>query len=82
MRILSIIGKIRKKAIEKEYEFAMPHFFEEMAADELEFEDVKRAIITGRIRQKFTRDPRGIRYEIIGRAIDGRGALRDSYGWS
>ena len=72
MLILSIIGKIRKKVIEKEYEFAMPHFFEEMAADDLEFADVKRAITTGRIRRKFRRDPRGICYEIIGRAIDGR----------
>jgi len=43
-----------------------------MATDELEFTDVKRAIATGRIRRKFTRDPRGIRYEIVGRAVDGR----------
>jgi len=43
-----------------------------MAADELEFADVKRAIATGRIRRKFTRDPRGIRYEIVGQATDGR----------
>ena len=69
---MSIIGNIRKKVTEKEYEFAIPHFFEEMAADGLEFKDVKRAIATGRVRQKFTRDPRGIRYEIVGRAIDGR----------
>ena len=40
--------------------------------DELEFADVRRAITTGRIRQKFTRDPRGIRYEIVGQAVDGR----------
>lgn len=43
-----------------------------MAADELEFADVKRTIATGRIRRKFTRDPRGMRYEIVGHAIDGR----------
>jgi len=43
-----------------------------MAADELEFADVKRAIATGRIRRKFTRDPRGVRYEIVGQAVDGR----------
>ncbi len=70
--ILSIIGNIRKKVIEKEYEFAIPHFFEEMAADELEFADVKKTIATGRIKRKFTRDPRGVRYEIVGRALDGR----------
>jgi hypothetical protein len=43
-----------------------------MAVDELEFVDVKKAIATGRIRRRFTRDPRGTRYEIIGRATDGR----------
>ena len=69
---MSIINKIRRKIIEKDYEFAIPHFFEEMAADELEFADIKRAIATGRIRRKFTRDPRGVRYEVVGRAIDGR----------
>jgi len=55
--------------IEKEYEFTIPHFFEEMAADDLEFADIKRAIETGRISRKFTRDPRGTRYEIVGRSI-------------
>jgi hypothetical protein len=43
-----------------------------MASDELEFADVKRAIATGKIRRKFKRDPRGVRYEIVGRALDGR----------
>jgi len=33
-----------------------------MAADELDFADVKRAIATGRIRRKFTLDLRGLRY--------------------
>ena len=43
-----------------------------MAADELEFTDIKNAIATGRIRRKFKQDPRGVRYEIVGEAIDGR----------
>ncbi|WP_432264769.1 hypothetical protein [Candidatus Methylomirabilis limnetica] len=30
------------------------------------------AIATGRVRRRFTRDPRGTRYEIVGAAIDGR----------
>jgi hypothetical protein len=70
--ILSVIDKIRKKIIDKEYEFTIPHFFEEMAADDLEFADVKRAIETGWINRKFTRDPRGTRYEIVGRSTDER----------
>jgi hypothetical protein len=43
-----------------------------MAADDLEFADIKRVIGTGRIRRKFTRDPRGTRYEIVGRSTDER----------
>jgi hypothetical protein len=70
--ILSVIDRIRKKVIDKEYEFAIPHFFEEMAADDLEFADVKRTIETGGIRRKFTQDPRGTRYEIVGRSTDER----------
>ncbi len=69
---MRVIDKIRKKIIDKEYEFTIPHFFEEMAADDLEFADIKRTIETGRIRRKFTRDPRGTRYEIVGRSTDER----------
>ena len=55
-----------------EYEFAIPHFFEEMANDGLLFADIERIIAGGRIRRRFTRDPRGARYETIGSATDGR----------
>ncbi|PTL35018.1 hypothetical protein CLG94_11925 [Candidatus Methylomirabilis limnetica] len=34
--------------------------------------DIEMAIATGRVRRRFTRDPRGTRYEIVGAAIDGR----------
>lgn len=71
---MKIINKIRQKVIKKEYEFTIPHFFEEMAADDLELADIKQVIKTGRIRQKFTRDPRGTRYEITGRSLDKRKA--------
>ena len=67
---MKIIDRIRKKLIDKEYEFTIPHFFEEMAEDDLEFEDIERVIKAGRIRQKFTRDPRGTRYEIVGHTYD------------
>jgi hypothetical protein len=53
---------------DQEYEIVVPHFYEEMAADELEFEDIQRAIFTGRIRRKFTDEPRGTRYEASVRA--------------
>ena len=58
--------------VEAEYEIAIPHFIEEMASDNLIFPDIEMAIATGRVRRKFTRDPRGTRYEIVGRATDER----------
>ena len=69
---MTIIERIRKKVHDGDYEFTIPHFFEEMAEDELVFDDIERAITKGRVRQKFTRDPRGTRYEVVGPAIDRR----------
>jgi len=54
------------------YEFAVPHFFEEMAEDGLVFADIEMAIATGRIQRRFTRGARGTRYEVVGMACDGR----------
>lgn len=69
---MKAIERIRKKFADKEYEFTIPHFFEEMAEDDLELSDIEKIIKTGRIRRKFTRDPRGTRYEIVGRSSDER----------
>jgi len=44
----------------------------EMLNDNLTFADIEMAINNGRINRKFTKDPRGTRYETIGRAGDGR----------
>jgi len=71
---LAIIDVIREKVGSGEYEFAIPHFFEEMANDDLVFVDVEMVIATGRIRKRFTRDPRGARYEIVGMTTDQREA--------
>ena len=69
---MAIIDVIRGKVVEQECEFAIPHFFEEMADDDLIFPDIEEAIARGKIRRIFTRDPRGTRYEIVGSATDGR----------
>jgi hypothetical protein len=69
---LAVIDIIREKVREREYEFAIPHFFEEMANDDLIFADVESAVAGGRIRRRFTRDPRGTRYEVVGPTTDGR----------
>jgi hypothetical protein len=69
---LAIIHRIREKVKKQEYEFTIPHFFEEMANDNLTFADIKMAITKGRIRRKFKRDPRGTRYEVVGPTTNGR----------
>lgn len=71
---MASIDTIRSRLRVGEYEFAIPHFFEEMANDDLIFADIESAIETGRVRRKFTHDPRGIRYEIVGRTTDERQA--------
>lgn len=71
---MAVIDIIREKVLNQEYEFALPHFFEEMANDDLIFADVEGVIARGRIRRRFTRDPRGTRYEIVGPTTDGRQA--------
>lgn len=67
-----LLWLIREKMRAQEYEFAIPHFFEEMANDGFDFADVEMAVLSGRINAVFTDDPRGERYEISGQAIDGR----------
>ena len=69
---MAVIDVIREKVRNRQYEFTFPHFFEEMANDNLTLRDIEMAIATGRVRRRFTRDPRGTRYEIVGTAIDGR----------
>ena len=69
---MALIHKIREKVEKQEYEFTIPHFFEEMADDNLTFADIEMAIAKGQIRRKFTRDPRGSRYEVIGPTTGGR----------
>ena len=69
---MAVIDSIRRKVEKHEYEFTIPHFIEEMANDHITFADIEMAIAKGRIRRKFTRDPRGTRYEVIGPATDMR----------
>ena len=67
-----MIGAIRKKLAKGEYEMTLPHFIEEMAEDDLAFADIETAIASGKVRRRFTGDPRGTRYEVVGPANDGR----------
>ncbi len=69
---MATLDKLKQKVLKKEYEFTIPHFFEEMANDNLVFMDIENAMLKGRINRKLTRDPRGTRYEVVGPAKDGR----------
>jgi hypothetical protein len=71
---VAAIDKIRIKLEHGEYEFAIPHFFEEMLNDRLAFEDVEQVIRRGKVRRKFTGEIRGTRYEVVGPTRDGRRA--------
>jgi hypothetical protein len=50
------------------------HANEEMSDDELTAEDVESILLTGQVKRRFTRDPRGVRYEVQGQTLDGRSA--------
>jgi hypothetical protein len=50
------------------------HANEEMSEDNLVAQDVENVILRGRIARRFTRDPRGTRYEVTGDTADGRRA--------
>ena len=69
---LAIIDLIRRKMRNREYEFAIPHFFEEMTDDDMDMLDVESAVLNGKIRRRFRRDLRGARYEVVGPTTDGR----------
>ena len=71
-RHAKVIRIIREKVRNQEYEFTIPHFFEEMANDDLTFDDVEKAILNGIVNRVFADDPRGTRYEIVGTTTDGR----------
>lgn len=66
-----ILQLIRQKIVRNRYQITA-HALDEMRQDALTIVDVKHAIRRGRIRQRFTHDPRGTRYRIQGPARDGR----------
>jgi len=63
-----------RQAIREERYRISAHANDEMADDDLIAADIESIIVTGKIAQAFTHDPRGPRYEVSGRATDGRQA--------
>lgn len=68
---MNILDKIRQKVSEEAYKITS-HANEEMSEDHLIAVDIENAILNGQIKKKFSRDPRGMRYEIVGKSLDGR----------
>ena len=67
------LQRIRQAILEQRYQISS-HANAEMADDYLEAQDLERVVLTGQITRRFTRDPRGTRYEVSGTATDGRRA--------
>jgi len=68
---MKIINRIRDAIYEQKYRVSL-HANEEMSEDDIEINDIESIVLTGSISRKFTHDPRGARYEIIGKTTDGR----------
>lgn len=65
----SDLERIRGAILDQRYTLT-EHAFDEMNEDRLDVLDVESAILTGRIDQVLTHDPRGTRFVVIGRATD------------
>lgn len=68
----SVLRRIREAVWHATYEITIPHFLEELAADDLTLQDAETAILTGEIAKRLKGDPRGLRYVVRGRISDGR----------
>ncbi|MBM3235978.1 DUF4258 domain-containing protein [Candidatus Poribacteria bacterium] len=68
-----MIQRLRQAIREQRYRISS-HANEEMSEDDLSAEDIESIILTGQIARKFTRDPRGARYEVAGDTTDSRRA--------
>ena len=63
------LERIRGAILDQRYTLT-EHACDEMNQDNLDVLDVETAILTGRVEQTLTRDPRGTRYVIVGKATD------------
>ena len=68
---MRLLIRIRQAICGQKYRISS-HANEEMSNDQIEANDIESIVLTGKIRRKFTHDPRGARYEIIGETTDGR----------
>ena len=67
----SNLERIREQIRLRQYDMS-GHAMEEMAEDNLDIEDIERAIVNGRIGRVERDDPRGTKYVVEGIAGDGK----------
>ena len=65
------LARMQQAIREQRYRISS-HANEEMSEDDLAADDIEAVILGGEIKRKFTRDPRGTRYEVSGETTDGR----------
>ena len=70
---MGVIARLRLAVREETYRISS-HCNDEMSEDSLSTDDIERIIRGGKVIRKYTHDPRGTRYEVAGRAVDGRDA--------
>ncbi len=63
------LERIRSAVLDQRFTLT-EHAYEEMDDDDLDVLDMESAILTGRIEQTLTKDPRGTRYVVVGTATD------------
>ena len=79
---MDILQRIRRAVREQRYRISS-HANEALSEDDLEAKDLECIVFSGRLARRFTRDPRGTRYEVIGDATDGRrGGVVCRFLWS
>ncbi len=68
---MDVLRRMRQAICEQRYRISS-HANDEMADDFLVAADIENIILTGEIARKFTHDPRGTRYEVLGDTVDHR----------
>ena len=66
---MDALRRMRQAIREQRYRISS-HANDEMADDFLVVADIENIILTGEIARKFTHDPRGTRYEVLGDTVD------------
>jgi len=70
---MDVLRRMRQAIREQRYRISS-HANDEMADDFLVAADIEKIILTGQITRRFTHDPRGTRYEVLGDTVDYRRA--------